>query len=531
MVFVPDPPLSRAVVGLTGTLPRAVPSDAVVDVLSRAVPAEIVQKLLLLAIFVLACSGAAAVLRGWPLLGRLAAGVLFAWNPFVAERLLIGQWALLLGYCGLPWLVVAFREQRLRRLPVRLACALIPAAVGGFSAMAISGLVIIPLAACYAWSRPGTRRRRARALAAISGVAAVLALMTVLSLPWLVPSLLRQVSTDPAGVNVFAARADTPFGSLGSLLSLGGIWNAQVVPGGYAGAATVFPLLLAVTGVAGYALGCRREPFWRGLGAAALIGLAIASIGLTPAGRAILRSLIAAWPGFAVLRDGQQFVAPLALAEAVGLGAAVSWALRPGNAAASADPARRRPRRGAAAVADPARSRPRAGAGAVALGVFGLAAPVLLLPGLAWGGGGRLTAVRYPAGWLAARQAIDTDRAPGSALILPWAAYRRYPWNGGRTMLDPWPRLLGRQAIWNDGVQVGNLQLAPEDPESRRLTPLIRSDAPLTRPLQSAGVRYVIIDTPGADAARLEARLGGAEHLGYRDGLIVYRLPGRRAGS
>ena len=35
---------------------------------------------------------------------------------------------------------------------------------------------------------------------------------------------------DPAGANLFAARADTPFGALGSLVVLSGIWNAQAVP-------------------------------------------------------------------------------------------------------------------------------------------------------------------------------------------------------------------------------------------------------------------------------------------------------------
>ena len=57
------------------------------------------------------------------MLARLAAGVCYAWNPFVAERLLIGQWALLLGYAGLPWvirLLVTGRERiRLRRLAWR----------------------------------------------------------------------------------------------------------------------------------------------------------------------------------------------------------------------------------------------------------------------------------------------------------------------------------------------------------------------------------------------------------------------------
>ncbi len=107
MVLVPREPFSAAMAGLNGGPPRAVPSDAVLAVASRVLPADLVQKLVLLAIFVLACSGAAALLRGEHWLARLAAGAYYAWNPFVAERLIIGQWALLLGYAGLPWVLRA----------------------------------------------------------------------------------------------------------------------------------------------------------------------------------------------------------------------------------------------------------------------------------------------------------------------------------------------------------------------------------------------------------------------------------------
>jgi hypothetical protein len=73
MVFVPRMPFSAALIGLTGGPPRAVPSDAVVAVLSRAIPADILQKLILLLIFVLACSGAAALLdSGWTAASRRA---------------------------------------------------------------------------------------------------------------------------------------------------------------------------------------------------------------------------------------------------------------------------------------------------------------------------------------------------------------------------------------------------------------------------------------------------------------------------
>ena len=148
MVFVPRQPFTAALAGLTGGPPRAVPSDAVVAVASRVLPADIVQKLILLAIFVLACSGAVALLAGEPWFARLAAGVCFTWNPFVAERLLIGQWALLLGYAGLPWALraVTTSSPASGRGAGRLALALLPAAVGGFAAMAVTALVVLPAA-------------------------------------------------------------------------------------------------------------------------------------------------------------------------------------------------------------------------------------------------------------------------------------------------------------------------------------------------------------------------------------------------
>src|SRR3954469_16095643 len=131
MVFVPRPLLSKATFGLTGMLPRHVPSDAFVAAVSHLMPADVAQKAILLAIFTLACAAASVLVPSERLLPRLAAGVVYAWNPFVAERLLLGQWALLLGYAGLPLVVVAAARGG-RSRPRRLVPALLPAAVGGF---------------------------------------------------------------------------------------------------------------------------------------------------------------------------------------------------------------------------------------------------------------------------------------------------------------------------------------------------------------------------------------------------------------
>src|SRR3984893_3294250 len=244
MVAVPRQPFTAAMFGLTRNPPRAVPSDAVAAAVARALPADVVQKLLLLSIFVLACSGMAALLAGEHWLARMAGAVFYAWNPFVAERLIIGQWALLLGYGALPWVLraVAMPAGPRWRWAGRLMLALLPAAVGGVSAMCLSALVVLPAAACATG-----RTARQRVLSA--GTA--LLILAVLSLPWLIPALAWTVHTSSAGVAALAARADTPFGALGSLLMLGGVWNAQAVPAGYGSPLSVLWMGLALGGLGG----------------------------------------------------------------------------------------------------------------------------------------------------------------------------------------------------------------------------------------------------------------------------------------
>ena len=178
---------------------------------ARIIPAEFVEKLILIAIFVLACSGAAALLAAaWPvgaaggrlsLLARLAAGVCYAWNPFVAERLIMGQWAMLLGYAGLPWVLREVRGRDGRIAPWRLGAAIVPAAVGGFAAMSITVLAALPIALCGARSWPERARR----------LGVTLAVVGIASLPWVIPSLLNPVRR-PGSAAAFIARADTPFG-------------------------------------------------------------------------------------------------------------------------------------------------------------------------------------------------------------------------------------------------------------------------------------------------------------------------------
>jgi hypothetical protein len=471
MVFVPEPPVTWS----TGGFPRAVPSDLVVALLAHVLPAPAVQKLILVGIFVLAGCGAAALVPGNRVIPRLAAAVFYAWNAYLAQRLLLGQWALLLGFAGLPWAVRAAA----RGGPWRLALALIPAAVGGFQAMLVSALAVLPVAAT------GSSRRLRAPLEA-------LAVLAVLSLPWAVPASLSHAVTDPAGVDAFAARADGPFGTLGSLLSLGGIWNAQAdVPGQAAWVLAGARLLVAVIAILTFVRLPRTAddagvPYGKGLLIAASAGLAIALAGAYAPG--VLKGMIGLWPGFGPLRDGQLYIAPLVLVQAVGFGMLVGRFSRP-------DAAGRR-----AAVFVPA--------------VVGVLVPVLVLPTLAWGASGRLAAVEYPDDWRRVQEIVNGDPRPGALISLPWGAHRAFPWNGGRVILDPATKSFARRVIWDDTLLVGLaggrlLRVPGEDLLGRRIGVAIGAGGgPLTSILRAAGIRYVLI--AGRDDNVFRSRLPGA---------------------
>ncbi|QKG25224.1 hypothetical protein [Actinomadura verrucosospora] len=481
MVFTPDPAFTPMTFGLTGTVPRQVPSDAFVTALAAVIPSDVVQKLVLLAIFVMACTSAASLVPSRRLLPRLAAGVCYAWNPFVAERLLLGQWALLLGYAALPWVVASAVRTGERGGTRRLVRALVPAAIGGFAALTMSGLVALVVALVSARSRGPER---------LKDLVRVVAVVLALSLPWLVPGALRPagVPGDGTAVDVFASRADTPFGELGSLLTLGGIWNGETVPRGYGTPVLAgFWLVVVLGSLFAYWKWC-REPEWRrGAAVAAAVGFVLAALGAVAA--PVLRGAVGLWSGFAVLRDGQQYVAPLAVVVAVGLGVAADKAI---------------------------------GARYAMVAVGAVAAPVLLLPTLAWGAAGDLRAVRYPADWARAREIINGDPARGDVMVLPWALYRSYPWNHGRRVLDPLPRYLNRRVVVNDALIVGRTTIAAEDPRAIALAPAAAHPDAAT--LREQGVRYVVVD---AETAKY--RPTGAVPVLTGPDLAVYRVDGARA--
>ena len=161
MVFVPEPNFGARALGLDGSVPRAVPNDLVVSLLSLLLPGWVVQKVLLLAVFVLVGAGVGALVRTRS--GAAVAAVAACWNPYVAERLALGHWAFLLGYALLPWVAgsaaaVLAGDRSGRR---RLALWLVAAASCGSTAAVIATLVAVAVLAVPLGGRRAPARRAA----------------------------------------------------------------------------------------------------------------------------------------------------------------------------------------------------------------------------------------------------------------------------------------------------------------------------------------------------------------------------------
>jgi len=206
MVFAPRQYLLPDSVGLGSALPRSVPADAVIGVLTTVVPGDLLQQLILLGALFLGPLGAARLVPTGSLGVRVVAAVTYGWTAYLAERLLIGHWPYLLAYAALPWVVLTAR-----RTP-----ALVLACVPGI--LTPSGGILVSVAAMVA---AGPRRLRVTVPIAV-----------VLNAPWWVPAVLHPgagLSTSD-GVTAFGAAGENWAGPVVNLLGLGGIWNGEVVP-------------------------------------------------------------------------------------------------------------------------------------------------------------------------------------------------------------------------------------------------------------------------------------------------------------
>jgi hypothetical protein len=489
LIFTPRQDLLPGSIGVGGGLPRAVPQDAVVAMVETVVPGALLEKAVLIGIPLLVGWGMLRLLPSTPA-GAVAATFAIV-NPFVAQRLVIGHWGLLLAYALVPWALVVARRLRAQGDPWDGLRLLLLVAAGSLTP---SGSILLTVLVAPVVLLPGSAYpSRMRVLFAVS--------VGATWLPWLLPALLHPLgaTADPDGTRVFALRGDSPGGPLASAITGGGIWNGDVV---MATRGTVLPVVLALVvlllGMIGAralarSLGNALTLWWAGV---AVLGLsaALASANLQgPWG-----SLIDIVPGGGLARDSAKLLAPwvLILAAAAGEGSARLGAL----------------------------ARDKGSRVAIVVGIA--LVPVALQPDMLGGVSGRLHAVQYPADWSVVREILQTDGRPGDVASFPWMAFRRFAWNADRTILDPAPRWLPRTTLVDDALIVrtadGLVQVSGDDPRARAISAALEDDRPLADVLPGLGIGWVLVarGTPGP-----QPDLAGWEQVFEGADLALYAAP------
>lgn len=409
LVALRDPAWTSALLTGGTRLARDVPGEVLAALLGQVLGGAVVVRLALLGACAALGAGTGRLLERLPLPAVAVGAVAAVHNPWTWAHLRAGQWLVVVALAAVPWVVahVAADDRW------SLAAVVVAASVSGFLAVAVvwPTLVLATVAA---------RRWAALAVGAAAAGAA--------ALPWLV--LGGPGDVDPDGFAAFAARADTPFGTLGSVLSAGGYfngdiaspWRETVLLGGLA-------TVLAVACVVAAVLHVRRRVPWRsaevGLLGAAALAVLVAVLGATTAGLAVLVDLADAVPALAAVRDTHRLLAPLVVVLA--MGAAVLVARLGGRLGAGA------------------------GVGAVAVGLLVLALPDPLV-------GPRLPGPStLPQAWHEAAATVDADPRPGVVLVVPAGQTQQYPFTDGRPVAVPLRRAAAREVVGAPELRVGEL--------------------------------------------------------------------------
>lgn len=489
LVFAPRPPWTDATLGLGDAAPRAVPLDALVSLASVAVDGRVLATVALPLVLALAGWGVHRALGSLGTVARLAAAGFAVWNPFVVERLALGQWALLAGYAALPWLAMATtrwrRDGRLVDLAA-VACWLAVASITPTGGL-IAAVTVLVLGA-----------ETVRRTLPLAGIAAVL------QLPWVLPGLVGSagLTSDPEGVAAFAARAEGPGGVVVSVLGLGGIWDGLSVPASretwWATVAAVVAVVVVVVAVPRLARAWGRGVTGRTVGLA-VGGLLLALLSSWGPGADLVRWIVETVPGGGLLRDSQKYAAGWAVLVACCVGVVTDLA-----------------------VAATRRAGPELG---VPLVLTVLLTPLLLLPDATRVTWPTVTPVDWPDSVTGLDALLDDlagdEGAEAAVATLPWRSYRLFDWGTGLTSSDPALRLLDRPVVVADELTVGEVVVSGESSLAASLGRALATSSPADA-LAATGISWVVVyrDDPEAD----ELDLTGLELEAESPELAVYRV-------
>ncbi len=391
------------------------PVTALLWLLSHAVPSWLLQKLVLLSILTAAGTGAhrlANVGLGqhiWP--ARLT-GLLYVLNPYVAERLLAGQWLVLAGYALAPWLTVwAIKVNNAPNNAKNLVglglTYMLLAIVSPHWWYALTLIVIAPLA---------FKQRQLVMTKPKQFIGYILAFMAINS-HWMAKLLQNNAGKfSQDDFLTFATRADNDYGLTLNVINLYGFWSDKVfLPKHFFGPWLVVGTTMFVAACTGAFVYWKTQntKFVPKLLIAATPAILVLCLGHSSwLGRPLIESA-RHLPGFSGLRDTAKLIGLLALFVSL----FAPFALARFSKTRSAR-------------------------------VYTLAAALVIISmnGLLFGARGQISSVDYPAGWSEASKLLE-NTPRNSTIVLPWQGYLNINFAKDVFMANPAKNYFGENVV------------------------------------------------------------------------------------
>jgi hypothetical protein len=447
-------------------------------VLNYVLPSQIIQKLLLFGIFIAAGVSMHRLMQYMHhkpgALAPYTAGIFYAINPFTYDRLMAGQYGVLLGYAFLP----AFAKALLGfvRQPTRRTGWVVGLWAAGISILSIHALGLMIFLTMLAIGLVSSKMRLWTAARQLGQAGAWgLGLFLVLSSYWLVPLALGKGSTaaqlsqfSAQDTVAFATVGDSAISKLSNVIRLQGFWAEDqgqfrlaqdvIAPWG------LLVLVLWIVVVAGLVQTWRRR---QRLVVTFASGCIVLGIML---GSGLCSSTLGQLPLFGGFREPEKFVALTALGYSIGFGFGAAGLVRRLLAERSVGPA-------------------WVTSGAALL------FPFIITPVIVWGGNSQLTASQYPAGWFAANRLLNQDHSNFQTLFLPWHLYMDYGF-AGRIIASPAPDFFDKPVVVSDNPEFDGA--APAQPTTTKqqldkLLPNAAQHSDMAAQLTRLRVKYILL--------------------------------------
>jgi hypothetical protein len=439
--------------------------------LNFVLPSEVIEKLIFTAILLLSSIGMHRLCTKllckhaspWSL---YAAGVFYAVNPFTYSRFMTGQYAVLLGYALLPWLLRLML--RFGRRPTRTRALRIGVLASVLAIVSLHMLVAAVVLGAVAGGVAAWRRRGSLAAFARGGAVAA-GLFAVLSSYWLVPLLLGKGFTAQAtarfgasDVAAFATTGEDLPSKILAVLRLQGFWADQralyFLPGDRVplwGLVALPVILLAWYGL--WRLWrWRRDTAW-----CVLISMGVALL----LALGVMNGLLVRVPLLTGLREPHKFVALIALGYSIGVAYGTNALLQ--------------------------RFARQQG---LVLGIIG-ALLVLFTRTMWWGFDGQLLPRRYPSDWYEVNQLLRHEPTDTRVLFLPWHQYMTFRF-AGRLIANPAPQFFDRPVVSSHDPEFNGVRAAEDDPTAQAIAQLLpdaQHNPAFAQALADHHIRYVLV--------------------------------------